>query len=83
MADYFSEMGWTPLGEGEAPNHFLHLARLFRDYNMFEELNVLNGEKLPPPASKTAVEALPNENILVSGKALHFIAYCAYNNNLL
>lgn len=68
MADYFSEMGWTPLGEGESPNHFLHLARLFRDYNMFEELNVLNGEKLPPPASKAAVEALPDEIVSESGK---------------
>ncbi|XP_018567650.1 E3 ubiquitin-protein ligase RNF181 [Anoplophora glabripennis] len=63
MADYFSEMGWAPLGEGEAPNHLLHLARLFRDYNMFEELNVLNGERLPPPASKTVVETLPNEQV--------------------
>ncbi|KAG5889135.1 hypothetical protein JTB14_016242 [Gonioctena quinquepunctata] len=56
-------MGWTPLGEGESPNHFLHLARLFRDYNMFDELNVLNGEKLAPPASKSAVEAIPNEKV--------------------
>lgn len=73
MADYFSEMGWVPLGEGEAPNHFLHLARLFRDYNMFEELNVLNGEKLPPPASKSAVEALLNEHISNSGGILTYI----------
>ncbi|KAJ8985355.1 hypothetical protein NQ317_008386 [Molorchus minor] len=34
---------------------------------MFDELNVLNGEKLPPPASKSAVEALPNENISKEG----------------
>ncbi|CAG9815848.1 unnamed protein product [Phaedon cochleariae] len=67
MADYFSEMGWTPLGEGETPNHFLHLARLFRDYNMFEELNVLNGEKLPPPASARVVEEIPNESVTSDG----------------
>ncbi|VEN50280.1 unnamed protein product [Callosobruchus maculatus] len=63
MTDYFNEMGWTPLADGETPNHFLHLARLFRDYNMFDELNVLNGEKLPPPASRSVVEALPNEKV--------------------
>nr|CAH7718332.1 unnamed protein product [Callosobruchus chinensis] len=67
MTDYFNEMGWTPLADGETPNHFLHLARLFRDYNMFEELNVLNGEKLPPPASRSVVEALPNEKIVEQG----------------
>lgn len=70
MADYFSEMGWTPLGEGETPNHLLHLARLFRDYNMFQELNVLNGEKLPPAASKSCVEALPTEEISEKGMYL-------------
>lgn len=63
MADYFGEMGWTPLEDGQAPDHFLHLARLFRDFNMFDELNNLNGQKLPPPASKNAVESIPNENI--------------------
>nr|CAI5855638.1 unnamed protein product [Callosobruchus analis] len=68
MTDYFNEMGWTPLADGETPNHFLHLARLFRDYNMFEELNVLNGEKLPPPASRSVVEALPEEKIVGEGR---------------
>lgn len=68
MADYFEEMGWNPLGENERPNLFLHLARLFRDYNMFDELNLLNGEQLPPPASKTVVEALPNIEINQNGK---------------
>ncbi|CAH1992467.1 unnamed protein product [Acanthoscelides obtectus] len=37
---------------------------------MFEELNVLNGEKLPPPASRSAVEALPNEKIVEEGRRL-------------
>lgn len=58
MADYFDEMGWRPLGEGEQPNHLLHMARLLRDYNMFEELGETN--RLPPPASKEIVEGLPN-----------------------
>lgn len=67
MADYFGEMGWTPLEDGQAPDHFLHLARLFRDFNMFEELNVLNGKELAPPASKSIVAAIPNENITDNG----------------
>lgn len=57
MADYFHEMGWQPLAEGQQPNHLLHMARLFRDYNMFQELGAT--ERLPPPASKQAVENLP------------------------
>lgn len=58
MADYFDEMGWRPLGEGEQPDHLLHLARLLRDYNMFEELG--QPRQLPPPASKEIVEGLLN-----------------------
>lgn len=67
MADYFSEMGWQELREGEQPNHLLHLARLFGDYRMFDELNALNGERLAPPASKAAVDALKNELISNNG----------------
>lgn len=68
MADYFSEMGWQELGDGEQPNHFLHMARLFRDYRMFDELRALNGDKLPPAASRAAVEALETQTITESGK---------------
>ncbi|CAH0559276.1 unnamed protein product [Brassicogethes aeneus] len=64
MTDYFQEMGWRPLGEGEQPDHLLHFARLLRDFNMFEELN---GQKLPPPASKEVVENLPNHTISEDG----------------
>lgn len=66
MASYFEEMGWQPLGDGETPNHLLHLARLLRDYNMFEELGVEH--KLAPPASKKIVEELPEETIDDEGK---------------
>lgn len=57
MSDYFEEMGWQPLGPGETPNNFIHLARLLRDFSMFEEL----GEtvRLAPAASKEVVENLP------------------------
>ncbi|XP_046468464.1 E3 ubiquitin-protein ligase RNF181-like [Neodiprion pinetum] len=56
MSDYFEEMGWTPLRDGEAPNSFLHMARLLRDFGMWDELGL--GERLPPPASKEAISNL-------------------------
>lgn len=56
MSDYFEEMGWTPLRDGEAPNHFLHMARLLRDFGMWDELG--QGQRLAPPASKEAVSNL-------------------------
>lgn len=61
MSDYFDEMGWTPLRDGEAPNVLLQMARLFRDIGMWELLG--EHEKLPPPASKTAVEGLESVEI--------------------
>lgn len=64
MADYFHEMGWTPLAEGEQPNHMLHLARLLRDFNMFDELQ---SQELPPPASKEAVENLESVTVTNEG----------------
>ena len=56
MSDYFVEMGWTPLRDGEAPNHLIEMARLLRDSGMWE----FRGEpgNLPPPASKAAMENL-------------------------
>lgn len=66
MASYFEEMGWQPLADGETPNHFLHLARLLRDFNMFEELGV--DHKLAPPASKQFMEKLPEKTIEDEGK---------------
>ncbi|XP_039278259.1 E3 ubiquitin-protein ligase RNF181 isoform X3 [Nilaparvata lugens] len=56
MADYFEEMGWQPLSDGEAPDGLLHLARLLRDFGMFDVLG--EDKKLPPPAAKEAVENL-------------------------
>ncbi|CAG9762627.1 unnamed protein product [Ceutorhynchus assimilis] len=67
MADYFSEMNFQELRDGERPNDYLHLIRLLRDYRMFDELRSLNGERLAPPASKAAVEALSNESITQTG----------------
>lgn len=69
MAGYFEEMGWIPLGDNETPNFYLHLARLLRDFNMFDELDFLNGEKLAPPASEAVVQDLPNQEINKTGKS--------------
>ena len=67
MADYFQEMGWQPLQDGQAPNHLLHFARLFRDYNIFDESLT---QKLAPPASKAAVENL--STVTVTNQGLFF-----------
>lgn len=56
MSDYFHEMGWTPLPDGEAPNHLIQMARLLWDFGMWDLLG--QNTRLPPPASKTAVENL-------------------------
>ncbi|XP_063989935.1 E3 ubiquitin-protein ligase RNF181-like [Diachasmimorpha longicaudata] len=56
MSDYFDEMGWTPLRDGEAPNSLLQMARFLRNVGAWDMLGM--DEKLPPPASKAAVEAL-------------------------
>ena len=66
MADYFDEMGWEPLGAGQTPDHLLHLARLLRDFGMWEELG--HGHKLPPCASKASIANLLEKEITVSGK---------------
>jgi len=66
MADYFDEMGWEPLGAGQTPDHFLHLARLLRDFGMWEELG--HGHRLPPCASKASIANLLEREIMTSGK---------------
>lgn len=66
MADYFDEMGWEPLGAGQTPNHLLHMARLLRDFAMWEELG--HGHKLPPCASKASILNLQEKEIAVSGE---------------
>ena len=66
MSDYFTEMGWTPLNDGEAPNHLIHMARFLRDFGMWD----LEGqtERLPPPASKEAVDGLKETEIIEPNK---------------
>lgn len=60
MSDYFTEMGWTPLNDGETPNHLIQMARFLRDSGMWD---LLEQQKLPPPASKAAIENLPEVKI--------------------
>lgn len=56
MSDYFAEMGWTPLGDGETPNHLIQMARFLRDFGMWDLVG--QDTELPPPASKDAVANL-------------------------
>ncbi|KAK2169853.1 hypothetical protein LSH36_6g02054 [Paralvinella palmiformis] len=63
MASYFDEHDCQPLGDGQQPNHMLHLARLIIDGGHFsdEELAfAFNGERAAPPASKQIVQSLPS-----------------------
>ena len=76
MADYFEEMGWRPLENGENPNHFLHFARLLRDFGMFEELG--EDKKLPPPASKEYIKNLKRETVHESGKFFYQLLFFLY-----
>lgn len=79
MADYFDEMGWQPLGEGETPNQLLHFARLLRDFGMISELLDLDKE-LPPPASKQAIDELPTVKVQSDDEqcavCLKMLAHC-------
>lgn len=59
MADYFDELNCRPLEEGETPDHLLQLARLLRDYGMFDLLGT--DQKLAPPTSKEIINNLPSE----------------------
>lgn len=58
MSDYFDEMGRTPLRDGETPDSMLHMARFLRDSGMWELW--WRDTELPPPASKDAVNDLPD-----------------------
>ena len=57
-------MGWTPLRDGEAPNHLIQMARLLRDFGMWDLLGQTT--RLPPPASKSAIENLQEIEISAS-----------------
>ncbi|XP_014252993.1 E3 ubiquitin-protein ligase RNF181-like [Cimex lectularius] len=57
MASYFEEMGWTPLADGETPNHYWHLIRLLWD-------EAGESQRLPPPTSQEVIDNLPEATIL-------------------
>ncbi|XP_026485336.2 E3 ubiquitin-protein ligase RNF181 [Vanessa tameamea] len=58
MADYYHELGWRELGDGEQPNHLLHMARFLIDYGLYEVTFAEQWPRLPPAASIEAVENL-------------------------
>ncbi|CAK1544022.1 unnamed protein product [Leptosia nina] len=68
MTDYFQEMGWRELQDGEQPDHFLHLARLLMDYNIYDDNFTGEWPRLPPPASKEIVNKLPDISIDTTDK---------------
>ncbi|CAM1314557.1 RNF181 (predicted) [Pycnogonum litorale] len=68
MASYFDEHDCKPLGDGEEPNHTLHMARLLIDSGLSAEWDIEFERLFPdhdksPPASKEFVSKLPSETI--------------------
>ncbi|GAB0088197.1 E3 ubiquitin-protein ligase RNF181 [Sergentomyia squamirostris] len=58
MADYFEEMGWEPVPLEETERHqTLLMVRSLLDHGFFPD-DLLQGERLPPPASKDVVSNL-------------------------
>ncbi|XP_076057660.1 E3 ubiquitin-protein ligase RNF181-like [Oratosquilla oratoria] len=73
MASYFDEHGCEPLRSGEAPDHFLHFARLLLHGGYWQDLQLefsqlfgdYNGA--PPPTSKEFLQNLPTRKITETG----------------
>ena len=66
--EYFDEHNCTPLADGQAPDHFLHFARLLIDsgnWNAAEFAGMFN-DRPPPPTSKKFVDGLKDH--LVRGE---------------
>ncbi|XP_014787081.1 E3 ubiquitin-protein ligase RNF181 [Octopus bimaculoides] len=71
MASYFDEHDCEPLGEGQAPNHTLSLARLLLQYGMSlewwsEVQRIFGNEMSTPPTSKKVIESLPTRKVTAS-----------------
>ncbi|XP_039750822.1 E3 ubiquitin-protein ligase RNF181 [Pararge aegeria] len=69
MADYFQEMGWRELQDGEQPNHLLHMARFLIDFGVYGDDYSGEWPRLPPAASKEAVKNLPMITIQTKDKS--------------
>ena len=66
--EYFDEHNCTPLADGQAPDHFLHFARLLIDsgnWNASEFAGMFN-DRPPPPTSKKFIDGLKDH--LVRGE---------------
>ena len=42
MSNYFEEHDCRPLGQGEQPDHLMHIARLLIDTGMYDEVKRLS-----------------------------------------
>ena len=68
MTSYFDEHNCEPLADGQAPDHFLHFARLLIDsgnWNAAEFAGMFN-DRPPPPTSKKFIDGLKDH--LVRGE---------------
>ena len=70
MASYFDEHDCEPLRDGQAPDGFLHFARLLIDSGAWNqsEFSALFQDRTPPPASKKFIADLKDRMIRDEGK---------------
>ncbi|XP_026731392.1 E3 ubiquitin-protein ligase RNF181-like [Trichoplusia ni] len=69
MAGYFEEMGWAELEDGQQPNHLLDMARFLIDFGLYEDNFTGEWPRLPPPASKEAVQSLADVTVETDDKS--------------
>ena len=62
MADYFDELGWTPVSPENTQDHQLMLMVRFLQQNGFFS-DEFHSERLPPPASKKVIEDLQEKQV--------------------
>jgi hypothetical protein len=60
MASYFDEHDCQPLGQGEGPDHMMHMARLLIDSGAWNEseFSAMFSDRVPPPTSKKFLDDL-------------------------
>lgn len=72
MASYFDDHDCQELHDGEAPDHWLHLARLLLDSGLAVDLEMeftrIFGDDQRPGASKSFIDSLPNAEYLRDSK---------------
>jgi hypothetical protein len=72
MASYFDEHDCQPLGQGEGPDHMMHMARLLIDSGAWNEseFSAMFSDRVPPPTSKKFLDDLKDHLVRNEGNFL-------------